>query len=53
MKEIFKKILFKIPPVKQILEELEKYKTFHPPGHYYSPIPDKEYVDSKKKIKMF
>ncbi len=44
MKKFIKKILFKIPPVKQLQEELAKYKTYHPPGHYYSPVPDKEYV---------
>jgi len=44
MKKFIKKLLFKIPPVKHLLEELGKFKTFHPPGHYYSPVPDKEYV---------
>lgn len=32
-----------------MLEELGKFKTFHPPGHYYSPIPDKEYVRKNAK----
>ena len=44
MKKLIKKILFKIPPVKNLQVELEKYKTYHPPGHYYSPVPDKQYV---------
>ncbi len=44
MKKLIKNFLFKLPPVKHLREELEKYKTYHPPGHYYSPVPDKEYV---------
>jgi len=44
MKKLIKRLLFSIPPVKRMQEELEKYRTYHPPGHFYSPIPDKEYV---------
>lgn len=44
MKKIIKDILFRLPPLRRQKEELERYKTYHPPGHYYSPVPDKEYV---------
>lgn len=44
MKKLIKRLLFSIPPVKRLEEELAKYKTYHPPGHFYSPVPDKEYV---------
>ena len=44
MKQFIKNIIFNIPPVRRMKEELERYKTYHPPGHYYSPIPDKQYV---------
>lgn len=44
LKRFIKKVLFSIRPVRRLREELETYKTYHPPGHYYSPVPDKEYV---------
>jgi len=44
MKKIVKNLLYKIPPVKHLQEELKKYKTYHPSGHFYSPIPDKDFV---------
>ncbi|MDF1697419.1 MAG: class I SAM-dependent methyltransferase [Saprospiraceae bacterium] len=37
--------------IKELLEkvkEYEKYKTWVPPGHYYSPIPDKQEVQKRK-----
>lgn len=49
MKKLIKSLLFKIPPVKHLREELKKYKTYHPPGHYYSPVPDKDYVKKNSK----
>jgi hypothetical protein len=38
MRNLFKKILYNIPTVKALKNELEGYKTEFPPGHYYSPI---------------
>jgi len=49
MKKLIKKLLFKVPPVKNLQAELEKYKTYHPPGHYYSPVPDQKYVKANEK----
>lgn len=49
MKSFIKRLIFGIPPVKRMQAELEKYKTYHPPGHFYSPVPDKEYVRANAK----
>ncbi len=49
MKKLIKRILFSIPPVKHVIEERDRYKTYHPPGHYYSPIPNKEEVKKDEK----
>jgi len=38
MKKLLKKIIFKIPSIK----DLQQYKTMWPPGHYYSPIPEEK-----------
>lgn len=40
MIESLKKIIVKLPYVSKIYNELQEYKTWRPPGHYYSPIPD-------------
>jgi predicted O-methyltransferase YrrM len=34
--------------LKQTQAELKKYKTWMPPGHYYSPIPDKADIANRK-----
>ncbi len=44
MKKLIRKLIFTLPPVKNLEKELAKYKTYHAPGHYYSPVPDKEFV---------
>jgi len=50
-----KKILKRFPPLKRIfsqrdslLHELNSYRKFYPPGHFYSPIQDLEYVISNQ-----
>ncbi len=34
--------------MKDILKELKKYKTWTPPGHFYSPIPDVEEIRERR-----
>jgi len=38
--------------MKDLLKELKKYKTWTPPGHFYSPIPDVEAI-IKRRDKIF
>jgi len=51
-----KSIIKKFPPIKRILTqrdnlllELNSYRKFYPPGHFYSTIQDLEYVISNEK----
>lgn len=44
MKNFIRRIIYSLPPVRNLRLELEKYRTYHPPGHYYSPIPDQSYI---------
>lgn len=51
MKKILKQLLFSIPAVKSLKQELEYYKTEFPPGHFYSPISSvQEIVDNQEAI---
>ncbi|WKN40712.1 class I SAM-dependent methyltransferase [Tunicatimonas pelagia] len=45
MKKIIKKSFLRFPYIKKLYQDLQTYKTWKPPGHYYSPIPDIDYVD--------
>lgn len=49
IKKSIKNFLLKFPPYKGLYMELNKYKTYHPPGHYYSPIPDIETIKKSEK----
>lgn len=44
MKETLRKLFIQLPYVKKLYKELNSYKTWKPPGHFYSPIPDRSYV---------
>jgi predicted O-methyltransferase YrrM len=55
MEGIIKYIVMKIPPLNRIIserahlrEELARYKTWVPPGHYFSPIPSLDEVKLKE-----
>ncbi len=42
----------RLPYIRTLREELEKFKTPYPPGHYYSPIPSLEDVE-RRRSKLF
>jgi hypothetical protein len=42
--KILKQVLFSIPAVKSLKQELEYYKTEFPSGHFYSPISSLEEI---------
>lgn len=46
--KILNKIFERTSLVQQLRTELSKYKTSHPPGHFYSPIVDVNEVSDKK-----
>ncbi len=45
-------MLMKIPYVRNLRQEQKRYERFqsHPPGHFYSPIVDWEYIKTNKKV---
>lgn len=44
MKSEVKKLVDRIPYIRRLKEELKRYRTFYPPGHFYSPVPDIEKI---------
>jgi predicted O-methyltransferase YrrM len=52
IKESTKKFINKMPYVRGLVNELAKYKTRYPPGHYYSPIISRPEI-AEYEIKLF
>ncbi len=36
--------------IKELEKELRLFKTLYPPGHYYSPLPDIEYIRTRRHV---
>jgi len=48
MKSTLKNLIKRAPYLKQLIEERDRYRTWVPPGHFYSPIADLEDIKRRE-----